>query len=140
MKSVLEKKWITNAGNVACVVVAYNGVTGRASHRCGYVAIKRGSEAFRKHYSELMNIDAHGGLTFSEATLKLCDLDDVWWIGFDCMHNGDRVIDPGPQDVVFPDDKVRSLEYCIYQCEHIAQQVAYEDADARWERSNGGQS
>jgi hypothetical protein len=64
---------------------------------CGYVAVPPGHPAHGKHYDNV-DVDAHGGLTFSGACEgQICHVpkpgepDDVWWLGFDCAHGGDVV-------------------------------------------------
>ncbi len=53
-------------------------------HLCGYVQIPKNHFCFGKHY-DLIEIDVHGGLTFSEF------VEDKYWIGFDCGHLGDLI-------------------------------------------------
>ena len=69
-------------------------------------------------------IDCHGGLTYagvgkgypSETVM------DHWWFGFDCAHLGDGLMGPmGRHSGV--GDPVRTLEFCVAECESIAQRI-----------------
>lgn len=62
---------------------------------CGYVAVPTGHPWHGKGYSDV-DADVHGGLTYAESCNgPIChmpkpgDPDDVWWLGFDCIHSGD---------------------------------------------------
>src|SRR5262249_49715077 len=66
---------------------------------CGYVGVSTGHPFFEKHYNDCQSVDVHGGLTFSEHCdgdeHGICHIvepgenDNVWWLGFDCVHWGD---------------------------------------------------
>lgn len=58
------------------------------SHLCGYVGLPEGHRAFGKDYDEI-EVDVHGGLTYSEFELDVYEGPRLWWIGFDCTHSGD---------------------------------------------------
>lgn len=67
-------------------------------------------------------IDCHGGLTWSDGDDHYpAEAQGVWWFGFDCAHCGDGSLDPGHDWMAGP---VRSLEYCVEECESIARQIA----------------
>ena len=58
---------------------------------CGYVGVTTNSKLYKKDYheEELLNIDIHGGLTFSglhDSYSVEGYPSDIWWIGFDCAH------------------------------------------------------
>ncbi len=53
-------------------------------------------------------LDVHGSVTFGD---KYSMLGDGWWIGFDCNHAGDEY-------------NPKSLDFCIEQCESLAEQLA----------------
>lgn len=64
------------------------------SHYCGYVILPKGHKLEGKHYDDI-NVDVHGGLTFSDETVvfnytgeKLKE-EKHWMIGFDCAHSYD---------------------------------------------------
>lgn len=67
-------------------------------HLCGYVQVPKGHPYYGKDY-EAMNIDCHGGLTYSSMSdgkpYKMTEIDyskyftKGFWIGFDYAHSGD---------------------------------------------------
>lgn len=54
-------------------------------YRCGYVGIPKNNKYYKKKYDDIQ-VDCHGGLTYSEGKLFGQEDKDVWWIGFDCGH------------------------------------------------------
>ena len=126
----VEKDWMTESGLRAVVVVQDHG------SRCGYVGVPEGHAASGKDYDEL-DINVHGGLTYAGCNDSYpAPSDGLWWLGYDCAHWGD-VRDPS---LMTPDYKelhdkglftsalddygvVRSLDYCIEQCESLAKQL-----------------
>lgn len=74
---------------------------------CGYVGVGPDHPWYGLSYTRLdRRVDVHGGLTYAAPckpeTLSGCEFgichtpepgepDDLWWIGFDCGHAGDRV-------------------------------------------------
>ena len=79
MQPVLESKF-TYKG-YPCVVLFMPGM-----YRCGYVGIPITHKLAEKSIDDLMDIDCHGGITYSEHSLYGCDDKTTWWIGFDCGH------------------------------------------------------
>lgn len=88
--------------------------------------------------SPLMVFDVHGSLTWSDFIGKKAEqgswnkeLDDgLWYFGYDCAHSGDGkfpsfddegnvIHDPYLWDQSPP----KSLDFCIQQCESLAQQI-----------------
>lgn len=62
---------------------------------CGYVGVPPGHPWHGQPY-DAVSCDVHGGLTYSgRCQGPLCHVpqpgesDDVWWLGFDCLHSGD---------------------------------------------------
>ena len=113
----LEKEWTTKEGYPAQVLIM------EAGHRCGYVKIPVSHPYSGIDYEE-MDICVHGGLTY-----KSTDEDDGGtWIGFDCAHLGDA---PDPELIadsyrhrpVFGGGIIRSLQFCIDECESMAEQL-----------------
>lgn len=85
-------EWKTEAGLVGLMVRPRHGAW------CGYVALPPGHPDHGRNYNEVESegVEAHGGLTYAEAcTGVVCHVpapgepDNVWWIGFDCVHSGD---------------------------------------------------
>lgn len=64
---------------------------------CGYVAVAPDHPWHGVEYGQIDPFpDVHGGLTYSSKCQgPLCHVplpgesDDVWWLGFDCIHSGD---------------------------------------------------
>lgn len=78
----------------------------------GYIAIPKGHPFYGKHYDEI-DIEVHGGLTFSEFSDFFKDYEDgnapYWWIGFDFNHYGD-------------DFEIQDIDYAVNECEKMAVQ------------------
>lgn len=146
----VEKDWTTEAGFRAVVIMI------RDSHRCGYVGVPPGHPLFGIEYSQpcvaLMRpaegemigkrsplalfcaagdesrmqapdivFDVHGGITYSGKGESYPVPSELWWFGFDCAHSGDR--SHGGSDGV-----MRSLDYCIAECESLASQIVAKTA------------
>lgn len=58
------------------------------AHLCGYVGLPEGHKAFGKHY-DVIEVNVHGGLTYSKLELDGYKGKLLWWIGFDCDRSGD---------------------------------------------------
>lgn len=111
----IEKEWITEAGYPAKVVAQNMG------HRCGYVIIPKDHPYYNKECGEI-DIDVHGGLTYSNETT----------FGFDCAHFGDAKDESIMSEKykklyadfppLFNEGTVKTLEFCIAECEHMAKQ------------------
>lgn len=70
----------------------------------GYVCIPKGHPLYEKPYSEIDNIEIHGGLTYSQ-------MEGEWWvIGFDTCHSGD-------------DETTCPLEYVLNETKSLLEQV-----------------
>lgn len=101
------------------------------SHHCGYVAVDKNHALYGVGYDGCGDIDVHGGLTYSS---KKGDYGDMWWLGFDCAHVGDKMLyenmspagaqlsqlmgmfDSGGGDF-------RDADYVEKECESLAQQL-----------------
>ena len=115
--SKAEKAWTTEAGYPAVVVIQPMG------HRCGYVALPKSHPAAGKDYDDLA-IYVHGGLTYGVTT------EEGAIFGFACAH-GDDMPDPTLMSdgwryayILYATTYgvIRSLEFCIEQCEDMARQ------------------
>ena len=119
----IEKTWITKAGYQGTVKIMPQG------HRCGYVTLPDGHPCSGKDYNDLA-IRVHGYLTYGDGAT----------FGFDCGHYGDS------SDINLMSDEfklsyriwedplgeIRSLDFCIEQCESMATQFKeLENADRR---------
>lgn len=108
-------------------------------HLCGYVNIPQDHTMYGKKYDDI-NIDCHGGLTFSEFKKE----DNTYWIGFDCAHLGDYVPSMGlfknthpiikafgeafpiPEeykDLSIFNPVYRNVNFCINECKSIVDQL-----------------
>ena len=86
-----------------------------------------------KKVSPELFFDVHGSLTFSSRKKNEdypVTQPHTWWFGYDCGHAGDgkdlSVLSPTLREIEekFPrNDPVRSLEYCIGECESLAEQL-----------------
>jgi hypothetical protein len=105
----VEKDWITKAGLRAVVV---RSTKHYSTHRCGYVALPEGNKFFGVEYDDIP-AEVHGGLTYSRVAdgYPVETESPVYWIGYDCGHYMDD------------EDGGRSLDYCISECESLAEQV-----------------
>lgn len=112
--------------------------------RTGYVGIPKGHQAYGKDYN-FLDIDCHGGLTYSDFNLHGHDRADTWWIGFDTGHFGDgydfataEALFQGNEEVLryvaqtkeffenYPLPPM-TLEYCELQCRNIVDQLLEEE-------------
>lgn len=130
-------EWRTKAGLPALMVRVDHGAW------CGYVAVPPGHPLHGKSYGdeEVDALSVHGGVTYGEACSgKVCHVpepgepDDVWWLGFDCVHGGDLA--PGTEARgwgmrgMFGDLGVRSygqyrdVSYVQGEAEALAEQLA----------------
>lgn len=107
---VVEKQWTTKEGFAAGVLFIDN------SHRCGYVGVDKNHWSFGLSYDEMMIVSVHGGLTFCGDNSLLDEEKEFWWFGYDCAHSGDKT-------KYNSDGVVRTLEYCIEECESLSEQI-----------------
>lgn len=84
----VEREW-EHAGLLCAVVQAHKG-----GSRCGYVRVPPGHPMHGKDCDDV-DVQVHGGLTFSEE--EPCAHEDGigHWFGFDCAHFGDQLYEPG---------------------------------------------
>lgn len=109
-------------------------------HRCGYVALPKGSEYYGEEYNDI-DLDCHGGLTYSDFGYPLDD--GNYYIGFDCSHCGDGK-DLDALRKYFPNDKsievyaemesmfgsdgeIRDIEYVKSELINIVDQLTEEE-------------
>lgn len=96
---------------------------------CGYVGVPSTHPAYAKPY-DAVDVDVHGGLTYGSRCdgHHICHVpqpgepDDLWWLGFDCMHHMD-VIPSMPETRGWESD-YRSVRYVRRQTEDLAEQLA----------------
>ncbi len=129
---------------------------------CGYVAVAEGHPCFQRSetseyetgadgepdYSQRKpnpydDLSVHGGVTFTnKCGGKICHVpepgepDDVWWVGFDCVHSGDwhppSYKRTGTYDRELPSygEAYRDIEYVKRQVESLAEQLATQHKSA----------
>ena len=88
-------QWQDPTTKLPCLMVR-NGIGGW----CGYVGVLQDHPAYEVDYDDVA-AEVHGGLTYSNDCVEglegesICHIpgigetDDVWWLGFDCVHGGD---------------------------------------------------
>ena len=98
--------WIDSATDLDCMIVRQSN-----GFWCGYVGLPPGHKYHGEFYDDVP-VDVHGGLTYSDACVgHVCHVaaegrpDDIWWVGFDCAHMGDRI----PRD--FARDQVNVIQF-----------------------------
>ncbi len=129
----VQKVW--RAHDAVCVVAMMD-----RGHRCGYVGVPEGHPLYGHSATEpikalngrtmLASFDVHGCLYFAEGgddyPINLIYGPKLWWLGYDCMHYGDCA-DPEWAEVetvrLFDDGTIKSLYYCINECESLARQI-----------------
>ena len=136
-----KRQWTDEATGLPCLIVRAEGM----GHLCGYVGVPEGHPLFKVHYASVeMDIDVHGGLTFSDMCADtedeskcVCHVanpgqpEHVWWFGFDCHHCHDMA--PGTlafcrergEEHLFndPSESYRSLGYVKRECAKLAAQI-----------------
>ena len=101
----------------------------------GYVGVEPGHVFYKDPYHEI-DVSCHGGLTFSEHCAPeheegrhICHIvepdesDDVWWLGFDCAHGGDRAPTGLMLDVLGHDGIYCNWQYLQRECANLARQL-----------------
>lgn len=99
----------------------------------GLLSIICGAERMQ---SPVMVFDVHGSITFSDTWSNSTDAfaelkDDNWYFGYDCAHSGDGEFPDidAEGNIVYDSwalstqDHPKSLDFCIEQCESLAQQI-----------------
>lgn len=90
-------------------------------YRCGYVEAPK---ALNKLKRELEDLDVHGGVTFLERFNPLTyETASGYWAGFDCHHFGDGIGCPPEDFEGLFQGEIRSLEYCVKECEKLIDQL-----------------
>ena len=116
-------------------------------YRTGYVGIPKGHVLYGKEYVDI-DIDCHGGLTYSRDYLIDQSDKDVWWIGYDTGHylDGHDVASARELFKDYPEtlrtiDSMKSyhamqahnpgatLAYCETECRRIVNQILRMEGD-----------
>lgn len=137
-KGAIEEKRFEYKG-FPCVVVMQ-----ALGFRTGYVGIPKGHKLYGVNYGDV-DIDCHGGLTYSSNHLVDQNDEDVWWIGFDTGHFMDGFDYDAALELFanYPEtikqiklmmeirdkthlgdfEEPRSLEYVEYELQEIVEQI-----------------
>ena len=137
-----KMQWPDAETGLPCLAVRHQ----HSGHWCGYVGVSESHPLHGKNYSDDdLNLDVHGGLTFSDIcqpvddeSRGICHVPDanepdhVWWFGFDCAHLGDAT----PLDAKYaleggsvfsgPGDTYKTLNYVRAECAKLAKQLVEE--------------
>lgn len=81
-ETLTEKEWIHSG--LKCKVNFYKTKSTGYNWRCGYVGLAKNHPCFQVSYDDIP-VSVHGGLTYSNV-----GKDGLYWVGFDCIHAGDR--------------------------------------------------
>jgi len=85
----------------------------RFKHLCGYVTVPENHPAHDKTYWDLMDVEVHGGLTFSNLGKH----------GFDCAHAGDYIPSfPDSINELMQEEDYRDIGYVIRETFKLAKQ------------------
>jgi len=104
--------------NLKCLILRASEMR----HLCGYVGLPKWHPCYGRLYNDI-DIEVHGGLTFSEQGDGERQDKDLWWLGFDCAHAWDLV--PGMRVDYLTTEKLayRNIEYVKKETEHLAEQL-----------------
>lgn len=99
------------------------------AYPCAYVDVSNTSLA-STDYDEI-NIDCHGGLTYSEDYLSAADTeksDGKWYIGWDYAHYGDYTFHPFHPYIGGGEwDKRWTTEEIVAECKNVINQIVDEE-------------
>lgn len=117
-----KKQFIDKDTGLPCLIVRNNG-----GALCGYVGVDKSHPAFELDYDEV-NVDVHGGLTYADkCSSHICheveegEDDNIWWLGFDCSHSGDR--SPSYTFSSSYGERYRNVEYVTEEIKGLARQL-----------------
>lgn len=95
-------------------------------HLCGYVGLPKWHPYYKKEYNDV-DVEVHGGLTFSREGSGDKWEKDYWWIGFDCAHIGDLVpeMEKISRQLNFPKgyETYRNIDYVRNETERLVEQI-----------------
>lgn len=104
---------------------------------CGYVGVHEQHRLFEMEYMEFEGaLEVHGGVTFTSkcspdanVSTGICHLvdkgesSDVWWIGFDCGHSGDKMPSAKCLSSGLVNGIYRDRAYVEENCRYLASQL-----------------
>jgi hypothetical protein len=92
-------------------------------HLNGYVGLPKGHPYYGLHYSDMMSVNVHGGITFAGKGDGSLRAKKYWWVGFDTGHYSDY--SPG-MSLYIPNTEVRSyknIHYVTKEVKKLAEQL-----------------
>lgn len=106
-------EWVDQSTNLPCRIFRTEG-----GHLCGYVGVFPGHPFYGKDDSdsEVYELEVHGGVTYGSRDPR----HNIWWLGFDCAHAGDR----SPYHGSLRRGTYRNLKYVKAQVTNLARQLA----------------
>jgi hypothetical protein len=123
-----RKHWVDSATGLDCLIVRNH-----LGALCGYVAVPEAHPWFGANYTELDDVDVHGGLTYCGACAgDVCHdaqkgdavaHENVWWLGFDTAHYYDFVPGMPAFTQVNKAATYKNIAYMEAECTKLAAQV-----------------
>ena len=100
------------------------GCIGNLETWCGYVGVGEEHPLYKIHYDDI-EIEVHGGLTFSSCDLPYDGVSEVWWLGFDCAHAGDRIPGFSVHPVFNQSASIyRDIDFVKNECRSLVEQLS----------------
>lgn len=123
-----KKQWLDEATGYPCLIKR-----NPLGALCGYVGIPFNHPRYHQDWHDFAAY-VHGGITFADHCQEgpqeetICHIpdpnepDNVWWLGFDCAHAGDKC--PAPIGMgMFLRGTYRDLSYVESECRSLAKQL-----------------
>ena len=113
-----DLKIIPKGGSKSYVIDGFNACIrrhGYVGHLCGYVEVPDGLDV------DIDEINCHGGITFNDHWSELPT--DGYYIGFDCMHLGDRDPISAPEWMLESNNIYKDSEFVLNEIKHIIKQL-----------------
>lgn len=120
-----KRQWTDPTTGLPCLIVRNH-----SGGLCGYVGVPPNHPHYGADYDDVP-AEVHGGLTFAGSCQEgkreegICHVvapgqpDDVWWLGFDCVH----YMDTAPVLLAYgcmSDGTYRDVAYVTAECERLA--------------------
>lgn len=124
-------QWLDEATGLSCMIRRNQNM----GFLCGYVGVPSSHPMHGVDYNNC-NTSVHGGLTYSDkcnddGEHPIChevepgEDDNIWWLGFDCGHAGDRCPGEAALRLTFPiEGQYRDLAYVKEECVSLAKQLS----------------
>ena len=135
-----KAQWVDPRTQLDCLIVRHP----RLGHFCGYVGVPSDHPLYEQQASysissPIERLNVHGGVTFAAKCQEdhphegvgVCHVpfpgrtDDIWWIGFDCAHSGDRApwLKPDDLRLVVLNGSYKTQEYVTSEIRDLAEQI-----------------